>query len=239
MIQNTFIWADLSSYDPQKTKLFYESVFEWKYSEYQGYLTAYKGYKEVVGLYETPQKFKDLKMPSFWMSYIQVKSVTETVEKAKALGAIIELVDTSNPIGGIALIRDTLGAGFTVYEGNMLNSKTQDETDTLIFNELHISDFNKALPFYESLFNWSFKKENSYTYNVYCNSTSKKIAAIKELDNSAKSKYEYWACVFGVKNLSKTLKRVTDNGGIIISVEEDKTMCSDGSEAFFYIREIK
>ena len=238
MKENTFVWADLSSYNPQVTKSFYEAVFGWKYSEYQGYFTAYKGFKEVVGLYETPQKFKDMNMPSFWMSYIQVDSVVETVEKARNLGAIIELVDTDNPIGGIALIRDTLGAGFTIYDGNWLNSRTQNKVDTLIFNELHISDFDKVLPFYKNLFNWDFKKTNSYTYDVFCSSSSKKIAAIKELDYYTKGKYEYWTCVFGVKDLSKTLKRITDNNGIIISTENGKAMCSDGSEAFFYIEEL-
>ena len=127
MQQNKFIWADLSSYEPEKTKRFYESVFGWNYYDSNNYLTAYNGNVEVVGLYQTPVKFQQMKMPSFWMSYIQVESVSETVEKARELGGIIELVDLENSIGGVALIRDVLGAGFTVYEGEMLNSRTETE----------------------------------------------------------------------------------------------------------------
>ena len=152
MNENKFIWADLSSYQPEKIKQFYKAVFDWDFYGDE-YVIAYKEDKQIAGLYHTPPKFQALKMPSFWMSYIQVNNVLETVEKAKSFGGIIELVDLENPIGKIALIRDTLGAGFTVYEGDKLNSKTKSEENTLIFNELHVSDVQKAKVYYESLFN--------------------------------------------------------------------------------------
>lgn len=89
MQQNKFIWADLSSYEPNKIKLFYETVFGWKYYNDYGYEVAYKGNTQIVGLYQTPPKFQEINMPSFWMSYIQVESVAETVAKAKELGGFI------------------------------------------------------------------------------------------------------------------------------------------------------
>ena len=173
MKENKFIWADLSSYQPKKIKSFYEAVFGWKYFGDE-YSIAYKKNKEIVGLYQTPTKFQKIKMPSFWMSYIQVDNVIETVERAKVLGGIIELVDTENPIGKVALIRDTLGAGFTIYEGSQLNSRTKSEEDTLIFNELHVSDLQKATTFYQGLFNWNLKKTNDIV-EVFCNMSKEKI----------------------------------------------------------------
>ena len=237
MKENKFIWADLSSYQPEKIKPFYQNVFGWNFFGDE-YAIAFKEDKQVTGLYQTPSKFQAIKMPSFWMSYIQVKDVLETVEKAKSLGGIIELVDAENSTGKVALIRDTLGAGFTVYEGDKLDSRTKSEENTLIFNELHVSDAQKAVDFYQGLFNWNFKRTNNFTAEVYSKSSNQRITAIHQIENTIKGKYEYWVCVFGVKNLKTTTQKIIANDGLIISEEENRTLCSDGSEAFFYIQEV-
>lgn len=238
MKQNKFIWADLSSYEPNTIKPFYETIFGWKYYNDNGYEVAYKDNKQIVGLYQTPEKFQKINMPSFWMSYIQVESVSETVVKAKELGGIIELVDLENPIGGVALIRDTLGAGFTVYEGNMLNSRTKSEENTLIYNELHVSNAQKAINFYQELFQWKFEWIDDYSVDVFCKTSEEKITSIHQIDNAVKGKYEYWVCTFGVQSLKSSVEKVKDLDGFIISEEENRAMCSDGSEAFFYIQEV-
>ena len=111
MKSNKIIFADLSTYTPNKTIAFYETVFGWKYYSDNGYYIAYNDNKAIAGLYETPEKFKLMRMPHFWMTYIQVNSVAETVAKAKKLGAIIEMIDNNSPIGTVALIRDPQGAG--------------------------------------------------------------------------------------------------------------------------------
>lgn len=235
--ENSFVWVDLSSYDPNKTKLFYENVFGWTYYDHNNYLTAYLNNKEVAGLYETPAKFKAINMPSFWMSYIKVTNIQEMVEKARSLGGIVEHVEPDNSVGGIALIRDTLGAGFTVYDGHMFNSRTEKTANTFIFNELHVSNASKAIDFYKELFHWTFKEFYPGSFQI-SNGKGKNIAALNEIDNSIKSKYEYWTVVFGVRNISETLKKVIANGGDLVYEEEGRYLCSDGSEAFFYIQNV-
>jgi predicted enzyme related to lactoylglutathione lyase len=238
MKENTFVWADLSSYQPEKTKLFYENVFGWKYYEQDGYYSGYKNAKEIVGLYRTPTKFQKMNMPSFWMSYIQVENVLETVEKAKYLGGIIELVDAENSFGRIALIRDTQGAGFTIYDGNQLNSRTESEVNTLIFNELHVSNADKAIAFYENLFNWDIVEVGRNSFDVMSVNSNLKIASIYQINNAIKSKYEYWVCTFGIKDLKTVVQKIKENKGSVIFDEENKVLCSDGSEAFFYVKEL-
>ncbi len=237
-MRNEFIWADLSSYQPQKIKHFYEAIFDWKYYESYNYLTAYKGNKEVVGLYETPPKFQVMKMPSFWMSYIQVSDVQETVKKARELGGIIELTDLENPIGGMALIRDALGAGFTVYEGNYLRARTKSEPSTLIDNELQVSDLQKAAKFYEQLFDWSYRWNDNASLDVHCRASGNYIAKMNELNNFVKGKYEYWVCTFGVSDLKASISKIRERGGRIMFDEGNRFLCSDGSEAFFYIQQV-
>ncbi|WP_431127624.1 VOC family protein [Flagellimonas flava] len=238
MKSNNFIFADLSTYTPKETMGFYQTVFGWTYYEADGYYSAYKGDKEICGLYETPEKFKQMRMPHFWMSYIQVNSVAQTVEKARELGGIIEVVDDS-ALGKVALIRDPQGSGFTVYEGDQLtHTRTLNEPGTLIWNELHVSNVAKVIPFYEGIFNWTFKDHGHGTYNIQ-NHTGEHIADLMEFPNDFKGKYEYWVCSFGVQNLAKTRDKILNLGGTVVSDEGDRILMTDNSgEAFFYVKEV-
>ncbi len=91
MTINTSFFADLSTYSPQKSIQFYKNVFGWNYYRTEDYYTAFIDHFEVAGLYETPKKFKQMRMPHFWMTYIKVQNVNNVVEKAKQLGGIIEI----------------------------------------------------------------------------------------------------------------------------------------------------
>ncbi|MCL6268162.1 VOC family protein [Flagellimonas myxillae] len=238
MKPNNFIFADLSTYTPKETMAFYETVFGWTYYEADGYYSAYKGNKEICGLYETPEKFKQMRMPHFWMSYIQVNSVERTVEKARELGGIIEMVDESE-LGKVALIRDPQGSGFTVYEGDQLtHTRTLNEPGTLIWNELHVSNAAKVIPLYKGIFNWTFEDQVHSTYNIQ-NHQGEHIADLMEMSNDDKGKYEYWVCTFGVENLDKTRDKILNLGGTLVSEEDFRILMTDNSgEAFFYIQGI-
>ncbi|SNZ00923.1 VOC family protein [Flagellimonas pacifica] len=238
MKPNNFIFADLSTYKPKQTMAFYEAVFGWKYYESDGYFTAFKGDKEICGLYETPEKFKQMRMPHFWMSYVQVNNAQQTVEKARKLGGIVEVVDES-VFGKVALIRDPQGAGFTIYEGNQLTyTRTQEEPSTLIWNELHVSEASKVIPFYEGIFNWSFEAQGQGNYKIQ-NHEGEHIADLLEIHNDFKGKYEYWACTFGVENLASIRDRIVALGGTLVSDENQRTLMTDASqEAFFYVKEV-
>ena len=239
MKTNNPIFADLSTYSLKGTISFYEHVFNWKYYKSNDYYLAYKGNKEVVGLYETPEKFKQMRMPHFWMTYIQVNDVSTTVEKARAIGGIIEMEQSLNDFGKVALIRDPQGAGFTIYEGSQLKStRTQNESDTLIWNELHVSNAQNIIPFYEGIFDWKFYEVSAGYFNVY-NSKNEHIADTLGISNSDKGKYEYWVCVFGVSSLVDTKHKILNKGGAIINVDSERILFTDHSgEAFFYIQEV-
>ena len=240
MKSNNIIFADLSTYSPIKTMSFYEAAFGWQYIEDNGYYLAYKGDKEVAGLYETPEKFKQMRMPHFWMTYIQVNDVEATVEKARELGGIVELVDLENSIGKIALIRDPQGAGFTIYEGAQLqNTRTESEPQTLIWNELHVSDLTKIIPFYQGIFNWKFVETKNQSFAIL-NDKEEHIADALRVPNELKGKYEYWVCTFGVKDLKATKQKVLECGGTIVLDEGKRILFTDNSgEAFFYTEEVE
>lgn len=239
MKPNNIIFADLSTYTPKETIAFYENVFDWKYYSSYDYYIAYKNDKQVVGLYETPEKFKQMRMPHFWMTYIQVNDVESTVTKARELGGIIEMEQEIQGFGKVALIRDTQGAGFTVYQGeNLKSTRTENEMNTLIWNELHISEAQKIIPFYEGIFKWNFKEKDNNHFEIY-NAKNEHIANALEIPNEYKGKYEYWVCTFGVKKLQNAKAKVLENGGSIVIDEGERILCTDNSgQAFFYIQEV-
>ncbi len=239
MKPNNPIFSDLSSYSPKTSISFYEEVFGWKYYHEYDYFTAYKENQEVVGLYETPDKFKQMRMPHFWMTYIQVNSVDKTVEQAQQLDGIIEMTDTISGYGKVALIRDPQGAGFTVYEGDALRStRTNNEANTLIWNELHVSDINRILPFYQGIFEWDIKDNGYGGVEVY-NNQQDHITDILEIPNDYKGKYEYWISSFGVDDLQGTKSKILSLGGSVIIDEGDRILVTDHSgEAFFYIAQV-
>lgn len=235
MKENHFVFADLSTYDLEVAKLFYSQVFDWEYITEDGsyFMATHEG-EEIAGIYETPQKFKEMKMSSFWMSYIQAESVTETAKKAKDRGGIVEFVDAENIIGGIALIRDPLGAGFTVYDGHILEHRYKSKSNALVWNELFISNLEKVTPFYEGLFNWKITRTSDARYGIL-DSQQTTIGNINVVDNSVKGEYEYWGTFFAVEDLGATKQRALENGASLVYEDENSIALSDPLGAFFHV----
>lgn len=234
---NSIIFADLSTYSPSKSMRFYESVFNWSYYEENDYFLAYKGTKETTGLYKTPEKFQQMNMPHFWMTYIKVENIEILVKQAVEFGGIVEMSSDLAGFGKVALIRDPQGAGFTVYEGQYLQSThSSNMPDHLSWSELHVSDINSIITFYNRLFGWEFIQNENNTYKIF-NQNKSYVADAKEIPNEFKGKYEYWVCTFGVEDLEETKKLILKNGGDVISDESYRLLCTDNSqEAFFYIQ---
>lgn len=237
MKPNTPFFADLSTYHPQQTISFYKNVFGWKFYNENNYYTAFLGNQAVVGLYETPDKFKQMRMPHFWMTYIQVNNASDTVAKAQQLGGIIEMQDEIPYFGKVALIRDPQGAGFTIYEGNQFDStRTKDTPNTLIWNELHVSDLSAVVSFYTGIFNWRLDMIDNEHIRVF-NHLGEHITDMIESPNEYKGKYEYWISCFRVENLELSKKKILQHGGQLIVDEGYRMLFTDNSEqAFFYIQ---
>ena len=142
MNNSNFIWADLSTFDLVAAKQFYTKVFGWIYEDNDGYEIGHVGVNQSAGIYTMPEKFQQMNMPSFWMSYISVNDIDAVVAQAKAHGGIIE-IEPTNFMGKdkISLIRDPAGAGFTIWDGSDLRGKdTKGTQGRMAWNELYVSD---------------------------------------------------------------------------------------------------
>lgn len=235
-LMSRFVWADLSTYDPARSREFYTAVFGWGFIDAGGYWVATDGSAEVAGLFETPAFFQKIKMPHFWMSYVSVDDAAATAETARRYFPEAKVETTDDFYGGkVALIRDPQGAGFTAYDGGRLDARRAGP-GRLMWNELHVSDAPRVLPFYERLFGWEATPGVSAgSYELRGGGSH--VADVLVLPNDVKGEYEYWACTFGVADLDGATRRVEAAGGAVISDEGGRRLvCDDSGEAFFYVQ---
>ncbi|MEM9916297.1 MAG: VOC family protein [Planctomycetota bacterium] len=219
-----FTWTDLSALDLKQATAFYGQVLNWQVVDDAegdsgaGYRTCVVGGEACAGLFSMPAFFRQIKMPSFWMTYIAVDDVDAVVAQAKELGAKVELEDT-NPLGRIALIRDPAGAGFTCYQGDAPSAVSPDrQPGRWAWSELFVSDLAAVQTFYETLFGWSFHAETDDPgrYAIH-NRAGKRIGALQVAANDVKGDKEYWVPFFAVANLDQAARQTQALGGQILN----------------------
>lgn len=213
MSHGAFIWTDLSAYDPDVAKPFYERAMGWAWSDDgQGFHTAFNAQEPVASLYQMPQKFIDMGMPSFWMSYIEVDDARAVAGKAEGLGGKVELgPEEANDGSVFALIRDPLGAGFTVIEGLPGNSPNQTP-GARAGHSLFVSEIAAIKPFYESLFGWRFGELDDKGICSVSHMGRHLFHCHEIPDPTIRGKEQYWAVLF---QQARPLSDITGHGGSI------------------------
>lgn len=218
-----FVWADLSTFRMGNTQSFYTVLFGWRYEGTSDYTFAHIGATPTAGLFTMPEKFQQMGLPSFWMSYITVADIVPVVERARAAGAIVEVEPTAFDGGGqIALIRDTAGAGFTIWTGDTSSKSAGEAHGHMVRNELHVSNAATVIPFYASVFGWSFVPVSASRYAIK-NEAGRVIAALEEIPNEIKGKFEYWAVYFAVKDLDHAIEAARSRGGTLTTIHASPT----------------
>lgn len=243
-MSNTFIWADLSTFDIRKAKRFYQACFGWTYQNIgENYLLCQVDQTPSAGLYTMPEKFQNIGMPSFWMSYIQVNDINSITQAAEKNGAKIELSPQAAPGGGqVALIRDPAGAGFTCYEGEGFGDDSFTDTPSqMAWNELFVSDLSKVESFYSTVFNWTISPSSDKNRHDIFSSSGDKIAGLSVVSNELKGDKEYWGVYFGVENLQLAAEKISGLGGSIVVEEKlrgrQTILVYDNQDAALYLIE--
>lgn len=213
MAYGDFIWTDLSAYEPAVAKPFYSAVLGWDWSDGgDGHSVALSSGSPVASLYQMPQKFIDMGMPSFWMSYIEVDDTAAVVAKAKEVGGKVELGPETNEDGSVfALIRDPLGAGFTVIQG-LPGTPPSSAAGARAGHGLFVSDMSVIKPFYEALFGWAFDVPDASGIATVRHAGNVLFRCHEIPDPRVRGKEEYWAVFF---QQACPLAEISKHGGQI------------------------
>ena len=177
-------------------------------------------------------------MPCFWMSYIAVNSAAQVVAVGTELGGQVELGPFDWGDGSqVALIRDPLGAGFTVVEGGDFTARADNpQHGSMAWNGLYVSEANVVIPFYQRLFGWQITPHASQLerYDI-ANSVGKCISSIHELPTESRGKEEYWAIQFAVSDMAAARKTVVDAGGNFQALPDGTAFVRDPDNATFFL----
>ena len=242
-MHGNFTWVDLSTFNVEEAKTFYLSVFEWNFTDGDSsYVNCSKNSAPCAGLYEMPEFFQKINMPSFWMTYISVSDIDSIVSKAKEFGGKVELEET-NALGRIALIRDPAGAGFTCYEGASKAIDHQNSKDgQWCWSELFISDISRVNKFYTGLFGWIFELDSDSTdrYSIL-KEGGERIGSVQVASNEIRGDKEFWGVFFKVKKAKKALAEIHKLGGSKVykysNTEGAHYLVNDSQGAAFFLTE--
>jgi len=112
---NPFVHVELQTKDTDKSRKFYESMFDWKLEQLPGmdYTMINVGEGTGGGMMQNPVPG----MPDSWLPYILVDDVTVSTKKAKGLGATVCKDVTEIPnFGWFSVIIDPTGAVFGLWQ---------------------------------------------------------------------------------------------------------------------------
>ncbi|MEM6784106.1 MAG: VOC family protein [Bacteroidota bacterium] len=238
-----FVWTDLSTFDFAEARRFYAATLGWDYAALaDDYVVGHAGQEPAAGLYPMPERFQQIGMPSFWMSYIRVADIEATVQAAEVHGGRIEVRPQEAPGGGrVALIRDPAGAGFTCYEGDQLATSQQLRHGLPVWHELHVSSLERVQAFYGHVFGWTLRATATPDRHEWVSEDGAVIAGVRVTPNEVKGDKEYWGVYFAVDDLDQATKRIERAGGQVVASErvgeQEARLAYDTQEAAFYVIE--
>ncbi|WP_130618280.1 VOC family protein [Dyella amyloliquefaciens] len=152
-LSGKLVWVEHASADPAEATRFYSALLGWDVASmdvggqpYQIIMNAGQG----IGGYRQAQPGEHAN----WGIYLSVPDVDRSFSEALVAGASPCMVPTDfSPAGRGATLLDPTGAMFSIWR-----SSTDDAPDAPVppghwcWHELHATDDEKALRFYESLF---------------------------------------------------------------------------------------
>lgn len=149
-----FVWHELLTHEPEKSRAFYEALFGWRFDADGGYTHILLGDAHVGGMLKAPMP----QMPANWLSYISVEDVDAATQKAAAVGCkVLAPTMTIEGTGKFSVIEDPQGAVFALWRSDRGDPPelTAPIVGTFCWDQLMVPDVNAAFGTYAKLFDWS------------------------------------------------------------------------------------
>jgi uncharacterized protein len=157
-------WVDVMGPDVDELTDFYGALFGWHFAdpgEMPGdppgrYFVAQLRGRDVAGVATLPAESAE---PG-WNTYIEVESADETTAKVEeAGGAVLVAPFDAPPAGRIAVVADSGGASFCVWEpGERTGAQLVNEPGAWSMSALNPGDPARAESFYGAVFGWTVDK---------------------------------------------------------------------------------
>ena len=155
-----FVWYDLMTTDPQAALAFYGSVVGWTSEVMDSgggpYHLLMAGGVPAGGLMAMPPEAGGA--GPVWMGYVGVEDVDAAAESIRQAGGTVHHAPADIPgVGRFAVVADPQGAAFQLFKGIPSEDSAMPapmSPGSIGWHELHSSDPEAGLRFYESQFGW-------------------------------------------------------------------------------------
>lgn len=160
-----FIWFEHVSSDPARAQAFYRELFGWTTQAFgPGYdLIMIDG--EMAGGYAAPRAGE----AAHWLSCAAVPDVDAACAAAtEAGGRVVDAPRDAPGVGRLARIADPQGVEVSLLRGEQGDPPDRPHrVHQFAWNELHTSDAESAVAFYERVFGYSHRAHDMGPYGIY------------------------------------------------------------------------
>ena len=205
------VWAELVSYDHAASRAFYSRLFGWK-ADAAGFALAKK---RVAGL---------AKGGSYWRLYLRVTDVDAAAAAAAEAGGQSYSGPDLGDLGRSVLMTDPTGAEIgALRPGSRPGFEIVDAVGAPVWHELHTDSFDRAVPFYETVFGWKpqvLGDDDSFRMSTL-GAGRTAIAGIYDASATLGRESSRWEHYFSVANADASAALVVELGGSVLDGPTD------------------
>lgn len=216
------IWVELSSSDQARSVEFYSNLFGWTVLDPGADGENFGGYKNfqregamIAGcMINDPAS----DMPDFWTVYLSSTNAAETVGRVAAKGGQVAFDPMPvADLGTMSMVIDPGNAAVGVWQpGSHRGFDAFGVNGAPGWFELHSNDFDQAVDFYESVFDWVTEPRESPESVRYVSLGKGNDAVAGILDSTSlepQGHGSHWVVYFQVDNCDESVARVVELGG--------------------------
>ncbi|MBK3567883.1 VOC family protein [Streptomyces sp. MBT62] len=221
-------WLDLGSPDTDAAAAFYGAVFGWRFVS-AGPETGGYGFFQVDG--KTVAALGPLTEEgarSAWMIHFKTDDIAATVQAVTAGGGTVRMepMDVMGE-GMLAQATDPQGAQFALWQpGRTAGLELTSAPNTLLWVELHATDPEADIAFYQGLFGWRSQDMPApgMTYRVLSTSAGDQqdasFGGVAPL-NAGEGEQPRWVPYFHSTDVDATIDSARSNGGSVLMPAAD------------------
>jgi len=220
-------WIDLMTSDTERSRAFYCQLFGWTAEEpaeeLGGYLNFTKNGVPVAGCMAS-QPGSD--MPDAWSVYLATDDAGKTLDAATANGGQVHVHAMAvGDLGTMAFLADPGGAGIGVWQPGLHQGfGVLGEPGTPSWFELHTRNYQIAVDFYRTVFDWDTHVLSDTPELRYTTLKQGKgwLAGIMDASGFLPDGVPaHWSVYFGVDDTDAALAEIVNLGGAILRAAED------------------
>jgi predicted enzyme related to lactoylglutathione lyase len=227
-----FVWREHVSSDAKKADAFYSALLGWRVEPFETGDSTYdlilsgESFDTMIGGYT---RIKSDLHRSHWISYVSVDDVDATVEAVTANGGrVVEAPADVPDVGRQARIADPQGAQLCLFRDAKADPPDPPMTGGMppltdyrrwVWNELHTTEPNTALAFYEKVIGYSHRTVNmgkAGTYYILAKDGVDRAGVTAHL-----SRAPHWLPYAAVENATAIIAHARELGATIVADATD------------------